>query len=343
MGQLAKVDRVATNPEVAKALTSKLTAQHFRKLLPNQTAVAAIAASFINLLASPDHPQASHLRSAFFPALSGTETRADPAVAREQDQQLLAFFANPPAITLIQGVVSSEQVENAWKAGRQSPMMGLVFVGFPLHVELERAKAEDAKEEVANLSMMVIGTVAYELAQWIFVKIHGYRSFDIFSETASLHTTATNHSASSIPSSGSLLAPARNKDDVGTKAVMALLGADYELLSYAIGERRLVKRRYPTRRSPSLTPPIIYYLIGDSPVIADATSMPPTTAGLIPPFKNGDSLYAVTSVLTPAGVCRLHGNCAIHPSDDGASSVGVEPAGRRPCADQSGTGGGQDV
>ncbi|GAA5872743.1 hypothetical protein JCM1840_004506 [Sporobolomyces johnsonii] len=330
-GQLVKMDMLATNPEVAKALTSNSATQHFRKLPPKQTAVAAVAASFLNLLASPDHPQASLLRSAFLPALTGSETRArEPAVVREQDDQLLAFFAKPPAIALIQGVISSEQVENAWKAGRQSPMMDLVFLGYPLHTELERAKGEDAKEEVANLSMMVITTLAYELAQWIFVKMNGYRSFDAFSETASLYTTTTNQSMSSIQSSGSRLGPHRNKDDVGTKAVVALLGADYELLTYAIGERQLVKRRYPTRRSPSLTPPIVYYLIGDTPAIADVTSMPATTSGLIPPFKDGDSMYAITSVLTPAGVCRLHGNCVIHSSDDGASSVGVEPAGRRP-------------
>lgn len=42
------------------------------------------------------------------------------------------------------------------------------------------------------------------------------------------------------------------------------------------GERQLVKRRFPTRRSASLTPPLIYYLIGDTPAIVDITSWPPT-------------------------------------------------------------------
>jgi len=37
-------------------------------------------------------------------------------------------------------------------------------------------------------------------------------------------------------SNGSILVNSRNKDDVGFRAVMALLGCDYELLSYAIGK-----------------------------------------------------------------------------------------------------------
>jgi len=65
---------------------------------------------------------------------------------------------------------------------------------------------------------------------------HGYHYADAYSETASLHTTNTNASISSLKSNGSILVQSRNKDDVGFRAVMALLGCDYELLSYAIGE-----------------------------------------------------------------------------------------------------------
>jgi len=73
-------------------------------------------------------------------------------------------------------------------------MMNTIGISFPLHQELERAKSEGQKEEVANLSsefglvhlfllladqsgslVMVIATVAHELAQWIFVKASGFR------------------------------------------------------------------------------------------------------------------------------------------------------------------------
>ncbi|GAA6059920.1 hypothetical protein JCM10212_003060 [Sporobolomyces blumeae] len=295
---------------------------HFRKVPPKHTALAAVATSFINLLASPDHPSGPLLRSAFLPALTGTDHRSrDTAVQQELDRQLLALFQRPPTITLLQAVLSTEQIDHAWQAGQQSPMMDMIGVSFPLHQELERAKSEAAKEEVANLSMLVIATVAHELAHWIFVKVHGLQSADVLSETASLHTTTTNQSVSSLHSTGSMLVQRRNKDDVGFRAVMSLLGADYELLSYAIGERQLVKRRFPARRSPSLTPPLIYYLIGDTPAIPDATAWPPTTSGMIPPFKEGDTMYSITSVLTPAGIGRLHGHCTITSSDN-ASSIG---------------------
>ncbi|GAA5915576.1 uncharacterized protein JCM6883_004236 [Sporobolomyces salmoneus] len=289
---------------------------HFRKLPARHTALAAVATSFLNLLSSTDHPSAPQLRSAFLPALTGSDQKPrDPGVAQDFDRQLLDFFLHPPAITLLQAVLSTDQIENAWKGGEDSPMTNSIFLSFPLHQELERAKSEGQKEEIANLSMMVIATVAHELAQWIYVKVNGYHYPDAYSDTASLHTTQTRVSVSSLKSNESTLVPSRNKDDVGFRAVMALMGCDYELLTYAIGERQLVKRRFPTRRSASLTPPLIYYLIGDTPAIVDITSWPPTVAGMTPPFKEGDSMYAIASVLTPSGIGKLHGSCLIASSD----------------------------
>ncbi|GAA5960876.1 hypothetical protein JCM3765_007521 [Sporobolomyces pararoseus] len=293
---------------------------HFRKLPARHTALNAVATSFINLLSSPDHPSAPQLRSAFLPALTGTDVKPrDPAIAQDLDRQILDFFSHPPSITLLQAVLSQDQIDNAWKLGADSPMVDTITLSFPLHQELERAKSESHKEEIANLSMMIIATVAHELAQWIYVKVHGYHYPDAYSDTASLHTTNTRASASSLQSTGSLLVQSRNKDDVGFRAVMSLLGCDYELLTYAIGERQLVKRRFPTRRSASLTPPLIYYLIGDTPAIVDVTPWPPTTAGMIPPFKEGDSMYAITSVLTPGGIGKLHGQCLVATSDNAST------------------------
>jgi hypothetical protein len=67
-------------------------------------------------------------------------------------------------------------------------------------------------------------------------QVHGYRTCDSFSDMSSLHTTDTRVSTSSMRSNGSVLVPSRNRDDVGFRAVMALLGCDYELLTYTIGK-----------------------------------------------------------------------------------------------------------
>ncbi|GAA6007516.1 hypothetical protein JCM11491_004192 [Sporobolomyces phaffii] len=302
-------------------LSSTRDLVHFRKVPARQSALAAVAASFLNLLSSTEHPSAPQLRSAFLPALIGMDTKPrDPAILQDLDRQLLDYFLHPPTITLVQSVITPDQVDNIWKTGVDSPMYNMIVLSYALHQELERAKSENAKEEIANLSMLVIATVAHELAQWIYVKVHGYRHPDTCSDAVSLHTTHTHVSTSSLQSTGSLLVHSRNRDDVGFKAVISLLGCDYELLTYVIGERQLVKRRFPTRRSPSLSPPLVYYLIGDTPAIADVTSWPPTTAGMVPPFKEGDSMYAVASVLTPSGTGKLHGQCVVT-SSDGASSI----------------------
>ncbi|BGP51425.1 hypothetical protein JCM10450v2_007367 [Rhodotorula kratochvilovae] len=292
---------------------------HFRKLPPRQTALLSVADAFLSLLASPEHPLAPALRAAFLPALLGSDAR--PRDGGAADEQLRRLFAQPPQVVLLQTVPVPEAVDAAWRA-QPNEMAERVFVAFPLHSELERAKEENEKEEDANLSMMVIATLTHELAQWIWVKTRGYRPLDAMSDTASLHTTTTAHSVSSIGSTGSLLAPHRNKDDVGTRAVLALLGCEYELLAYTIGERELVKRRYPTRRSAALQPAGVYFLIGDTPAIRDCTSMPPTVSGMVPAHREGDSMYAVTSVLTPAGMARMHGSCVLG-TQQGAPGVKV--------------------
>jgi hypothetical protein len=41
---------------------------------------------------------------------------------------------------------------------------------------------------------------------------------------------------------------------------------------------------------------------------------------MIPPFREGDSMYAITSVLTPSGIGKVHGQCIVA-SSDSASSI----------------------
>ncbi|BGP11165.1 hypothetical protein JCM10049v2_007064 [Rhodotorula toruloides] len=308
--------------------------KHFRKVPAHQTALLSVANAFLALLTSTDNPASAAVRSIFLPALTASDARPTSASSAALDTHLLTLFSTEtPQLVLLQTVPTIEQLEAAWREGQ---MVGWVFVGAALNAELERAREEDARDEVANLSIMVIATLAYELAHWIYVKTHGYTPPDYFSDTSSLRTTHTTHSisVSSIHSSGSgsgtLLVPHRNKDDVGTRAVLALLGYDLELLTYAIGDRQLIKRRYPTRRSPVLTPPILFALIGDTAGgILDCTSMPPTVSGMVPPHKGGDSMYAVTSVLTPAGLARVHGSCVVHGGAGDAGSVKVSLEGGR--------------
>ncbi|BGP27431.1 hypothetical protein Rt10032_c15g5412 [Rhodotorula toruloides] len=309
---------------------------HFRKVPARQTALLSVANSFLALLTSSDNPSSPSLRSIFLPALTATDSR--PSSTAALDAHLLNVLGtDTPQIVLLQTVPTVEQVEAAWKEGQ---MGGRIFVGAALNNEFERAKEEDARDEVANLSIMVIATLAYELAQWIYVKTHGYTPPDYFSDTSSLRTTHTTHSisVSSIhstgSSSGTLLVPHRNKDDVGTRAVLALLGYDLELVTYAIGSRQLIKRRYPTRRSPILTPPILFALIGDTAGgILDCTSMNPTVSGMVPPHHRGDSMYAVTSVLTPAGLAKVHGTCVVNVGGD-AGGVKVSLEGGREGAEE---------
>lgn len=96
-------------------------------------------------------------------------------------------------------------------------------------------------------------------------------------------------------------------------AVIALLGCDYELLTYTLGTRQLVRRRLPTRRSPSLTPAHVYSLIGDTPAILDVTAYPPTMMRVTPKWKEGEEsgMYAVVSILGVMGTACFHGPCVV--------------------------------
>ncbi|GAA5980483.1 hypothetical protein JCM11641_003409 [Rhodosporidiobolus odoratus] len=295
---------------------------HYRKLPPRQISLLNVCDSYLSLLSNTDHPAGGPLRTAFLPALIGSDNRPrDATLLARLDEQLVSLFRTPPAVVLLQTVPTAEQVDHAWRAD-EGGMRERVFLAFALQQEMERATEENAREEVANLSMLIIASLTYELAQWISVKVRGFRPVELASDTASMRTTTTGVSVSSFHSTGSggPLVPHRNNHDVGIRAVMALLGCDYELLSYSIGDRQLVKRRYPTRRSPVLTPPTVYFLIGDTPAILDATNFPPTTAGMIPPHKGEDSMCAIASVLTPSGVTRMHGECLLLDTGGGAAS-----------------------
>ena len=179
--------------------------------------------------------------------------------------------------------------------------------------------------------VMVLATLAQELSHWIYVKVHGYQSpSSLPSPNGSDLQLRTIHSNTSVGSFASsvFVSQSVNRMDVGDQAIVRLFGCSFELLSYSIGqsfaylpelladmpmrigERQLVKRRVASRRSPSLTPPIIYSLTGQTPRILDVTSHSSPFHARIPPWKS-DSMYAVVSSLTPAGPIPLHGRCTM--------------------------------
>ncbi|POY71575.1 hypothetical protein BMF94_5400 [Rhodotorula taiwanensis] len=303
---------------------------HFRKSPPRRVALSQLATAFLSLLASPSDPSAASLRAAFVPALTGNDSRpSDPQVLDLELQRLFALAIDEVEIVLLQTVPGTDQVDEVWRAmGGAEKMQKRLFMALTLEGELESAREEGEKEEEANLSIMILGTLAHELAHYVFVKVHGYHQADDMSDTSSLYTTHTRHSVSSRTSAtgstihpGVVLAPHRNRDDAGTYAVTSLFGCDFELVTYSLGTREVIKRRVPTRRSPSMVPPIVYRLIGDTPAIKDCTSMPLTTLGCTPPHRQGGEMYDVTSVLTPRGLARMHGRCLVHSTMSSASST----------------------
>lgn len=127
----------------------------------------------------------------------------------------------------------------------------------------------------------------------------------------------------SVVSLQSLLVTPGSSLDCGVRAVNSLYGYTYELLTYAIGQRQLVKRRTGTRRTPHLTPPLVYQLIGDTPAILDITSQPPTHARWIVPWKENDPMYSVVSALTPFSSIEYHGVCRIGTGEEAPSEYSV--------------------
>lgn len=127
-----------------------MSQKHFRKVPARQTALLTVANSFLALLTSTENPSSPSLRSIFIPALTATDARPPSSTSASLDAHLLALLGTEtPQIVLLQTVPTIEQIELAWREGQ---MKERVFVGAALNNELERAKEEDARDEVANLS-----------------------------------------------------------------------------------------------------------------------------------------------------------------------------------------------
>ncbi|KAM0751223.1 hypothetical protein T439DRAFT_325372 [Meredithblackwellia eburnea MCA 4105] len=280
-----------------------------------QSPVVEVAQSFLEVLQS-ELPSSVLLRQAFFPALLATDTRPRDAAAVEvADDRLRTLFKEGPAsIILPQCLVSPHHVAQAWSETQSGKggMLESVFVPWTLHQQISDARAAGDREEEANLSIMLLATLAYELSHWIFVKTHGYKdSTGVLDDRASIHTSDTRGSVSSLGSTAALFRKP-NRQDVGDKAVLALFGCDFELLSYTIGEHQVVKRRAAARRSPTMTPPVIYSIIKDTPAIQDVTKEGPTTPRTVPTWKDAhDSMYSVVSIISPSGFVDYHGDCTL--------------------------------
>lgn len=168
---------------------------------------------FFALLASPDSPPAALVRSAFLPALLATNARPrDASQAAQFDEEIRSFFCAPPNVVVVQGIITPDQISQAWAtAPKGGPVGESVFLAFALNQELESAKNGGEKEEEANLNsewpslefevgseltldppfailllrrlpfaspVMILATLTYELAHWIYVKVNSPRIRD---------------------------------------------------------------------------------------------------------------------------------------------------------------------
>lgn len=211
-----------------------------------------MASALFSFLAS-DSPSATQVRAGFLPALLASDLRrpghGDPSL----DATLRNWFSCPPNVVIVQGIITAQQISNAWNreqpkvgieaatvAAKSTPMQDSVFVPWALMQELEQAKSsdEDTKEEQANLNVMLLSVLVYELAHWVYVKAHGYQapSWSTVQDSMSFLSASASGSMSSLQSTQSLLILPGNAADVGFKALSALFGCTFECLAYAIGE-----------------------------------------------------------------------------------------------------------
>lgn len=90
------------------------------------------------------------------------------------------IFSSPPTIVVHQGLFTQTHVDKAWAVARgelplsAAQQQGMhvsiadsVFVPFALNQELKQARTEGEREQEANLGMMVLATVTFELAHWV--------------------------------------------------------------------------------------------------------------------------------------------------------------------------------
>ncbi|KAM0786101.1 hypothetical protein ACM66B_006912 [Microbotryomycetes sp. NB124-2] len=311
-------------------VTTTRDLKHFRKYPASKPAVLNLYTSFTSLLADPQH---SVLRSSFLPALLKLDLNPRSAnVSPEYDQRLLDLFNSPPDLVLVQGQVNLERVHQHWSTTTatetqqaQNSLKNSIVIQYAIVTELENALSDQERaEDVANLNMFLLACFTYELSHWIYVTCHGYEpSSTTETDLVSLRgATSTNGSMSSLQSQNSILvSPRVNGNDVGVKAIQTMFGVLFELLTYAIGDRQVVKRRLPIRRTPVLTPPLIYTLIGDSPSIRDISNEPPTHLRWLVPWKQHDDLNSVTAACSPISVPSFHGKCEIGSGAGVASTV----------------------
>lgn len=156
---------------MATSITTTRDLIRFRKF--DSPIISTLSTYYLSLLASPS-PASVLLRAAFFPAILNSSIRPrDAGLLKETDDKILEFFSlTPPNIVIIQGSITNEMIKNAWGSGKESgEMENKIFLSHALHSELMIAKDDDEKEILANLSVMVLATLTYELAEWLHVKV----------------------------------------------------------------------------------------------------------------------------------------------------------------------------
>ncbi|KAK4048443.1 hypothetical protein OIV83_004789 [Microbotryomycetes sp. JL201] len=227
-------------------VTTTRDLKHFRKYPSTKPAISSLYTSFLSLLADPAQ---SNLRSSFLPSLVRLDLPRSASVTPEHDLKLLQLLRDdPPGLVLVQGQVSSEKVHQHWTTESLTASTSLrnnIVVQYAIVTELESAISDSERaEDVANLNVFLLACFTYELSHWIYTSCHGYeRAYVSEADLVSLRgPTSTNGSLSSLHSQNSILvSPRVNGNDVGVKAIQSMFGVLYELLTFAIGDRQVVK------------------------------------------------------------------------------------------------------
>ncbi|KAK4052290.1 hypothetical protein OIO90_004371 [Microbotryomycetes sp. JL221] len=325
-------------------VTTTRDLKHFRKLPTTKiTKTIELYTSFCNLLIQSNQ-QGQQLRSSFFSSILGIDqvrsvSNQNVELSLKDDERIIQMLKpdQRPGLILIQGQLNFDKIDQHWSQQQQRQQQGgailsnvqdtsllnNIVIQYAIVNELENLNQdEDKQEDVTNLSMFMLACFTYELSHWIYVNCHGYRPLTN-SDDCSLRsssttqgggggTIVTNESMTSLNSSRSILLSNKlNNHDVGVKSVQLMFGVLFELLTYAMGDRQVVKRRLPMLRSAVLNPALVYGLLGDSPLIKDVSNEPVTHARWHVPWRDDDDLNVVVAASSPVSGGMFHGQCQV--------------------------------
>jgi len=298
-------------------------AKRFKKL---PSLIAPLISQFFSLLSNPGL-EATRLRQAFSPALSGDFLPPGHELDPELEPLLKSSFASPPEICLIQGAMrpdsllegldndipltppgssDSKSITSNSSNQAQPDLNDVIFLPFVLHQQLDQATKNDDLETKVRVSMMILASVVHEVAHWLYNKHHGYRPDPERRNLLSVRATPfTTQRPDEV-----LILIGQRINDVGLIATQSVFGYYYKMITWADGDIELVKRRIDGVKSsaqPAMSNSTLAYLLGGPlPNIKDITGFPHSLSGTRPDWADKDDTYLITTQLAPNTLCH-HG------------------------------------